>query len=226
MSFPRSGNHWVRFILEFFSGVPTQGIEANPWDIPMHRNLFRSLLNPLGHVQGGGEFLFYKSHGWLKNEARLLKSHFVILLIRDYHECIRIGRNLPKGPMREYLDVLLVYERVKARKMHVYYEDLLLSPEKTIASILAACGIDNPPLLEYFMRHYPRMQFLSRTAKNRSWFSIPSKSGDDIHYQKRRGDDWDKFDETFQQIYSESRHDKIRHLIDRYHVPPPLKRHR
>lgn len=232
LSFPRSGNHWCRFILEFFSGMPTQGL--SPQDGPIYKNLFKSALSPLGHLRGGGGFYIYKTHNNLRSQrerdtAELIerKSELVILLIRDYHECIQSlyeERSLNERYfgkkseiIRWYLDVLLLYERVGARKMYVYYEDLVLNPRETIASILVACGIDNPSLFEYFMRNYKRMQFLSRTAKNRNWF--PSVSKDDIHYHKQRIDNANDFNEMFQRIYSESRYDRIRYLIDHYHVP-------
>ena len=234
LSFPRSGNHWCRFILEFFSGMPTKGLSSK--DRPIYRNLFKSALSPLGHVWGGGGYYIYKTHNYpgsqkAKDMAELMerKSELVILLIRDYHECVRafyeakVADKKARGVkelseiIRWYLDVLLLYERVGARKMYVYYEDLVLNPRETIASILAACGIDNPSLFEYFMRNYKRMQFLSRTAKNRYWF--PSVSKDDIHYHKQRLDNTNDFNEMFQRIYSESRYDRIRYLIDHYHVP-------
>lgn len=50
-SFPRSGNHLVRFLIEYLTGRPTLGCRGNPEDTPLHtRELADSSV--LQHVEG------------------------------------------------------------------------------------------------------------------------------------------------------------------------------
>ena len=216
VSFPTSGNHWVRFILEFFSGMPTSGIRTNPRDPPIYRNEFKSRISPLWHVQGKGTFFCHKAH--LAENLKAEDCNSALLLIRAFPECVSHALLQDKSALereaRWYLAILLSYQQIDVPKMHVHYESLLREPREIIASILAFYGIDNPPLFEYFMRHYKRMQFLSKTATNRQWKRLP-ESGDDIFYHRKRSlGEWNAVNDFFQGICSESRYDPIRHFLD------------
>ena len=125
LSFPSSGNHWVRYILEFFSGMPTHGNVGNSMDIPLYKNWFRGNLSPLRHVRDEGYYLVFKIHQF-SNEKWTEDCNSVLLLIRDYREnqVFREGKRQQGKNIRWYLDILSKYERVHARKMHIYYEDL------------------------------------------------------------------------------------------------------
>ena len=60
-SFPRSGNHLYRFILEFVTGSFTQGIIENKFDVPIFKNSFPSYPECLKHVDPG-KLLGIKCH--------------------------------------------------------------------------------------------------------------------------------------------------------------------
>ena len=213
MSFPRSGNHWVRFILEFFTGMPTKGASKilvdfsrsgnhrvkfirgffpMGKDVEIYRNLFKSLISPLWHVENKGFYFCYKYHGKVNPQWWWTQNwNSVFLLIRDFRECLLSRRGNSKDnnsrvewKIRWYLDNLLQYQQTTVPKLHLHYESLIADPRASISSILAFYGIDNPPLFEYFMRRYEKMQMLSRTATNRSWAG--SSSGDDCAYQQKR----------------------------------------
>ena len=49
-SYPRSGNHLYRFILEFVTGFHTQGCVPNRNDVPIFRNTFEKIPAALNHV--------------------------------------------------------------------------------------------------------------------------------------------------------------------------------
>ncbi|HUG61719.1 MAG TPA: hypothetical protein VMP03_07730 [Methylomirabilota bacterium] len=59
-SFPRSGNHLVRFMVEYLTGRPTLGCATNPVDVPICRNTFPDDPDVLAHV--GGEPIARKVH--------------------------------------------------------------------------------------------------------------------------------------------------------------------
>ena len=49
-SYPRSGNHLYRFIIEYTTGKFTQGIFSNEKDKLLFNNKFENKVNPLKHV--------------------------------------------------------------------------------------------------------------------------------------------------------------------------------
>ncbi|MEM7461141.1 MAG: hypothetical protein AAF362_00490 [Pseudomonadota bacterium] len=59
-SYPRSGNHLVRFCIEYVTGKPTLGHYRNPKDLPIHLNGFVDNPGILSHV--GGEPIGHKLH--------------------------------------------------------------------------------------------------------------------------------------------------------------------
>jgi hypothetical protein len=67
LSYPRSGNHWVRYIVEWFSGAPTIG-EESPQDTPIYTRTRTPIL------QNAKEPIAQKRH-WLQtgdNEKQLI----------------------------------------------------------------------------------------------------------------------------------------------------------
>lgn len=226
LSFPRSGNHWVRFILEFFTGMPTKGCGRR--DVEIYRNLFKSLISPLWHVENKGFYFCYKHHGGMNSQWLWTENwNSVLLLIRDFRECMlsrsehsKRNNSAMERTIRRYLNNLLLYQQSTIPKLHLHYESLIADPRASISSILAFYGIDNPPLLEYFMRRYEKMQILSRTATNRTWMR-PRSGNDNAYHQKRHTEEQGKWEDLFQRIYGEDRYTPIRHLLDRYSPPPP-----
>ncbi len=97
LSYPHSGNHWVRFIIEYLTGYPTCGIRSNKNDVPIYRNVFPLTSHPLAHVNPHLEYLFYKSH---KANARLFSGaegvDSLLFLIRDYRECCLYRKSYEK----------------------------------------------------------------------------------------------------------------------------------
>lgn len=51
-SLPRSGNHLLRFIIEYVTGRETLGIRHNPEDLPLHCSAYPAAPDVLGHVAG------------------------------------------------------------------------------------------------------------------------------------------------------------------------------
>lgn len=68
LSFPRSGNHWVRFILEWFSVRTTYGCVGSNVDMPIYQKSRRcDCYNPHGNVLFMGlafSNLFMPYHGY------------------------------------------------------------------------------------------------------------------------------------------------------------------
>ncbi len=174
-SFPRSGNHWVRFITEYLTDCPTHGCKNNSEDIPIYLNTFPSEEHPLTHVNPKNPFILYKSHVPYERTSVLA----IILLIRNYHDHL-------SGPVQYllhgeknsklrflygaiiYLELINVYDRFSGNKMVIYYEDLLTYPEREISRL--KCFLNGShERSKAFMENYDYYAELSRQGKNRDW---------------------------------------------------------
>ena len=175
-SFPRSGNHWVRFISEYLSGCPTHGCKNNPRDIPIYLNTFPSEEHPLIHVNPENPFIFYKSHDVYKTTF----TSAIVLLIRDYHahlsyldkykdyKAIAHSSTCFIYEAINYLELIAAYDCFGGNKMVIYYEDLLCFPEREIYRLRCFLNASDERF-KTFMDNYDYHVRLSQQGKNREW---------------------------------------------------------
>lgn len=182
LSYPRSGNHWVRFVLEWFSGRPSLGCRTNPRDRPIATNRFTSELNPLEHVDLSAEPVCRKSHG-TRGEYALDGEEPLLLLVRDWRECLTRENALNTAGYSYWNALNDMYINYAGRKLLVHYEDLILSPLDTIETIVRFANCFTETKMHEFAQRYETLANLSRTATERDW--KPAVSGNDIlHHQK------------------------------------------
>jgi len=137
-SYPRSGNHLLRGIVEYFSGRPTLGCACNRLDIPLH--LQRELTTVLGHVSGVA--VARKHHHWDLPPPCGSPDAKMVLLLRDWHECVtrHVGhrnRSALERNLKDYSSIAQFFDKWPAAQKHVvYYDDLLLRPEETLKPLL------------------------------------------------------------------------------------------
>lgn len=159
LSYPRSGNFWTRYIIEYISKRPTQGYDFE-LDGPIGSR------HDLG-VDLSSKPIAIKSHeeiGGLEDE--------IILIVRDYKEAIT--RHAKSGGIKEpeamkshfiqetqgmsnqgvdYIKVIEKYDTFPGRKMMVYYENLMENHEEEIRKILAFLQL-NEDNYKQFMVEY------------------------------------------------------------------------
>ncbi len=185
-SFPRSGNHWVRFISEYLTNSPTHGCISNPRDIPIYLNIFPSEKHPLADVNPKNPFILYKSH------YATISTSSIVLLIRNYHTHLSsLGKYINHknevlfiNEALIYLELIAAYDRFEGNKMIIYYEDLLTHPEREIARI--RYFLDAPDeRYKAFMDNYDYYAKLSRQGKNRAWLHNDDASKNLKDYQKK-----------------------------------------
>ena len=174
-SFPRSGNHWVRFITEYLTEYPTHGYKNNPRDVPIYLNTFSSEENPLTHVNPKNPFILYKSH----TPYAMTSVSIIILLIRNYHDHLSgLPEDLMYGEKNSkirfiyeviiYLELINFYDRFSGNKMVIYYEDLLTYPEREISRLRYFLN-GSHERYKAFMGNYDYYVELSKQGKNRDW---------------------------------------------------------
>ena len=169
LSYSQSGNHMLRFIVEYLTARPTAGCRGNLADRPIHANAFPPPHRPLDHVDAWAPPSAYKFHysgpaavnhkptcplslGELGSCRRL------VLLVRDFGKCIpRYFEGVSdaaaavKGPPSVeaidvqtdlYLDNLRTFAAFPGPRLLVRYEDLVAnhSAAAAVAAFLAAAA--------------------------------------------------------------------------------------
>jgi hypothetical protein len=125
-SYPRSGNHLIRFIIEYISGFPTKGCSLQ--DKPVCLNEYDNSTT-LEHVSIDNDFIVHKTH-----QPRPCSS--IIAITRDYRECIvkylkynivQPNEDSISQEIHRYLHLIVWYFTQTAPILHIQYEKLIRS---------------------------------------------------------------------------------------------------
>lgn len=183
LSYPRSGNFWTRYIIEFISKRPTQGYDSE-------------LDGPIGARHNLGVDLSAK--------PIVIKSHAevggpddgIIMILRDYKEAITRhakSSNL-KTPQEQkehfiqetqgssnqgvdYISIIETYDKFPGNKMFIYYEDLITNPGKEISKIVKFLQLDEKNLRDFLSEYSIHHE---RSAS--SYHAGSYTRGKNIHY--------------------------------------------
>ena len=220
-STPRSGNHWVRFIVEYLTGHPTCGHDLNARDRPIFTDRFPSIFHPLAHVSGKHPYILYKSH----TPYSLLNDSTIILLVRDINELIvryahsgKFAKENVEEQLREYTKLIKVYNEFSGAKLLIYYEDLLLNPEKEILRMKHFLGASDSRYKD-FMDHHDYYAYLSRHPLMRRWSIF--RSGLNFNFYRARSPE-EKHSlikegtQFFYQLLAKPEYQKVKPYIARY----------
>ena len=138
ISYPRSGNTAYRYLLEFLTGKPTNGIcgDTNPND---------KLQQPLLHK--GTDFVAHKRHDF----EGVKDDDTVIFITRDPLEAV-IRHNQHRGVttkklyqwITNWFDLYKEFLDHKGNKMEIKYENLVLVASPESKEIYPNCQSDSP----------------------------------------------------------------------------------
>jgi len=162
LSYPRSGNTWLRYCIEFLSKRPT----AIPGSKQQGGNPVSEVIKGMG-VNLKATPICSKSH----NIGDISERHKLIVIVRDYKEAIvrhykNISNNhkeLKKVFLREtegsirtgvdYTKILEFYDAHTGDKTLVYYEDLITKPKKSILQVIDFLEVDHKYMNEFFNKY-------------------------------------------------------------------------
>jgi len=171
LSYPRSGNHWVRYIIEWFSGRPTSGdiqvsigddrlieddsIYLNPDDGPINT---RCDMPPCTGIP-----IVKKRHSIRIGDKKNLP---LILLIRDYKESVLRQLTLKntsdfslENPaviqqLDLYLNLIRTYNSWYSDKIVINYIDIKNPNEEIISRLLKFINVDiNSKKIDQFLNN-------------------------------------------------------------------------
>ncbi len=234
LSFPRSGNTLTRFIVEYLTCRPTQGCIGNPTgDRPLCESKFTGDKNPLEHVKGS--CLFKKSHGlydFAGNEPTT-----IIFIIRNFKEVIVrhcSGTNPDKNTfnieyyqaqIKQYMELIRIYNNSKCPKICIYYEDLLEKPLDVITTLHQFIGEDsNQEKYQELLDNYDKLKNIVafqtiRSAqdkiKDSKGVNVNSDFKKSFYFSKLNFENQNTFYNLFYSIVKKYSEEEINY-IDRY----------
>lgn len=164
LSFPRSGNTWTRYVLEFLTGRPSGEIpQLMSAEL---RGEYHHMNSPLGlrfhfPLDFDKEPLV-KEHSLSDPRMLQRKDIKLLLVLRNYRECIiSHGRGMEglKGYLRPwgklYIENLQLFDSWDEKlRLLVYYEDLRKNPEREFRRMAIFLGDDVGDRMSEFMANY------------------------------------------------------------------------
>jgi len=199
VSFPRSGNHMVRFIIEYIIAYPTKG--CNKKDTSISKNKFKTT-DLMNHVKYE-PYIINKYHSIKDLSFENINSF--ILLIRDFKECIPNNSNYNKKLYDEnillYSENIKLFNKFNGPKLCIYYENLVIGSTKctsTIIQIIQFIIVNNLYVshlspneinsiflrLQYFIKNHEKLLTECLHASNRYWGGNNSNLIMDYHSKR------------------------------------------
>lgn len=186
LSYPRSGNHLVRFFIELLSELPTYGDNLNKKDKEIYKNIFPEEVpfNILSEFDK--KDCYFKYHIPPKQNIRPNK---IILIIRNPKEVLlrhnEYKLNIQKGKFsyETYFKDIDFYNNHKGDKLLLYYEDIMTNKTNFINTLYNFLDINNIEKKNYALSNIDKLFDLSSKGKNRRWGGINSNNIDFYYKQ-------------------------------------------
>lgn len=178
LSYPRSGNHLVRFFIELLSEIPTYGCGENENDIEIYKNVFPEKV-PF-NISG-----FDKKDCYIKYHEPPSQSNKLILIIRNPNEVLLRHNNyeLIWDCYETYFKNIDYYNNHNGKKLLLYYEDIITNKHKFINTLYDFLDVNKIEKKNYALSNIDKLYDLSSKGTNRCWGGINSNSND--HYYKK-----------------------------------------
>lgn len=188
LSYPRSGNHLVRFLIEYFTKFPTKGCKENKLDVPIYQNIFPD--NFKINIKNTELFIYNKYHKL--NFSR--KVNNLIIIVRPPEEVLirnilskktdKIDINIFKNisldnftkninkTINIYNNIIKFYLNFNGNKLCLLYNDLINKKFLSINRLCCFLGISNDKSTIEIENLYN----ISINGKNRKWGQKNSNS--------------------------------------------------
>ncbi len=181
LSYPRSGNHLVRFFIELLTETKTNGCKENKKDIPVYKNNYEIdipfNIKDENNIEGVIEY--YKYHV-PPNKNELVNK--LILVIRNPREVLLRHHNNKMVftgagySFEEYFKSIDFYNKSECKKILFFYEDIIINKHEFINDLYNFLECDNQNKLNYVLENIDQLYKLCAGATNRGWGGINSDS--------------------------------------------------
>lgn len=214
LSYPRSGNTWLRYCTEILTGKKTMSALRPPYNtveslqkLRQMSDMDKNSLTPTTK----NEIILEKSHLFFGGDEELFDK--LVLIIRDYREAIpRHQPKLDDKAIELYISPLISYDNFNGNKLVLYYEDLITDPKNTLKELLIFLGEYNEEVLEKFISDYD-------THKNNSLKVYDKFQGGNrgLYFEKGRVENLNYHKSRISKENIKSLNNRINHeLVKRY----------
>jgi len=186
LSYPRSGNHLVRFFIELLTETPTFGCVGigKQTDVEIYKNVFKKKIDFNIAAYDKSE-CYHKFHC---PPVEHTDVEYLILIVRNPREVLLRHHNYKMvtdgdGSFQEYFNIIDYYNNFTGKKLLLFYEDILTNKDNFINDICKIIDFKNNKKISV-IENIEELFVLSSTGKNRSWGGFNSKSEINYYYKK------------------------------------------
>ena len=175
LSYPRSGNHLLRFFIELLSEIPTYGCIGSTKDIEIYKNKFSENI-PFNITNFDKKDCYIKYHN---PPSENIHTNNLILIIRNPKEVLLRHNNykLNVSSFEIYFKNIDFYNNHKGKKLLLYYEDIITNKTDFINTLYNFLDINNFQKKNYVLRNIEKLYNLSANPINRTcWGGVNSNS--------------------------------------------------
>lgn len=209
LSYPRSGNSWVRYCVETLSKKKTIKALVPPYNTTDGMDKLVSMgMSPMDKDSltdtEYDEIILEKSHIWEEEFDYIFNQENnskLILIIRDYKECIPRNTNYDSHKYsvesEKFNSNLIIFDNTNIDKLLIYYEDLILQPKETLIKILKFLDEYNEMDLNTFIEKLPEHKKNSISVYNKFQKSFTEGKDLNTHKSKLNQTDLNYLDSLF-----------------------------
>jgi hypothetical protein len=190
LSYPRSGNHLVRFFIELLCETPTIGVEGSEEDIPLYQNTYTIDIsfNISRDTKYEIEQCYQKFHKPIPSPA---KDDTLIFLLRSPRECLirqngfaTWNENRNWYSYNAYFELIDSYLAFPGKKCVLFYEDIITNRASFIMQLYDYLELQNQSKLNYVLQNLDGLFVQSINGKGRYWGGVRS-NGNLVFYYPR-----------------------------------------
>lgn len=211
LSYPRSGNHLVRFFIELLSEKPTFGCKRyEKTDKEIYKNIFPEKI-PFNISNFDKKDCFIKYHD-LPSEKICINK--LIIILRNPKEVLLRHNNMKFIPnsFETYFKIIDFFNNCKGKKLLLYYEDIVTNKTNFINTLYDFLDVNNIEKKNYVLSNIDKLYDLSSKGKDRSWGGINSNSIN-YYYKKIPVSIKTEFDN-----YLNKKYKKYKFLNEKYNI--------
>jgi hypothetical protein len=192
LSYPRSGNHLVRFFIELLTEMPTLGCIGNEdIDKPIYKTKFRTNIpfNIKNNINYNNTECFTKFHFIDNVNNYNYKNNLLIFIIRNPKEVLLRHNKFiyNEEDFNKYFEGINYYLNFKGEKIILYYEDIITNKKEFIIELyefLKTKYIITQEKLNYILKNIDKLYHYSANPLNRNWGKVNSNFNTEFYYKK------------------------------------------
>lgn len=182
LSYPRSGNHLVRFFIELLSEKPTIGMKNVRGDNPIFKNKFEKQI-PFNIKDYNEEECYHKFHHVEQMEPGDIVTDLIFIIREPKEVLLRHNNNFINLKSYErYWSLIDYFQSCEAKKIVLFYEDIITNKANFVNQLYDYLGLDNEEKKKYVLDNIDELFDLSLNGIHRVWGGNHSNGKINFYY--------------------------------------------